>query len=228
MLRQVIMRREQETTRAARRITNGLPRLRGDHVHDGGDERARREVLARAAFHVLGVLLQQALVSVALHVGGERRPLLLVDQVHDEPAQLGRVLDFVLRLAENDAQHARPLAEFLQRMAVMNLHLVAILRQQRRPVRPFGNGRRLVERRPGLLIRHFQEEQKRQLLHVIAVGQTVIPQDVAIVPELLDEGGGIAHDFFFFRRGAGRFFNSFTALSKSKSTARGCESSSAR
>ena len=61
MLGQVIVRREQEATRAARRITNGLPRLRGDHVHHRGDERARREVLARAAFHVLGVLLQQAL-----------------------------------------------------------------------------------------------------------------------------------------------------------------------
>ena len=71
MLGQVIMRREQETTRAARRITDGLPRLRSDHVHHRGDERARREVLARPAFHVLGVLLQQALVGVALYVGGE-------------------------------------------------------------------------------------------------------------------------------------------------------------
>ena len=96
------------------------------HVHHGGDERARGEVLARAAFHVLGVLLQQPLVGVALHVGGEAGPLLLVDQVHDEAAELGRVLDFVLRLAEDDAEHARPLAEFLQRMAVMNLQIVAI------------------------------------------------------------------------------------------------------
>ena len=127
MLGQIIMRREQETARATRRITNGLPRLRRDHVHHGGDERARREILARAAFHVLGVLLQQPLVSVALHIGGEAGPLLLVNQVHDEPAQLGRVLDLVLRLAENDAEHARPLAEFLQRMAIMNFQIVAIL-----------------------------------------------------------------------------------------------------
>jgi hypothetical protein len=28
----------------------------------------------------------------------------------------------------------------------------------------------------------------------IAVGQAVIPQDVAVVPKFLDEGGGIAHD----------------------------------
>jgi hypothetical protein len=40
------------------------------------------------------------------------------------------------------------------------------------------SGRRRVERRLGLLDRHFQEQQKRQLLDVIAVGQTVITQDV--------------------------------------------------
>ena len=108
------MRREQEAARAAGRIADRLPRLGAHHVHHRGDERARREVLARAAFHVLGVLLQQALVGVALHVGGKRGPLLLVDQVDDQPAQLGRVLDLVLRLAEDDAEHARLLAEFLQ------------------------------------------------------------------------------------------------------------------
>ena len=58
-------------------VADRLPRLRGHHVHDGGDQGARGEVLARAALHVLGVLLQQPLVGVALHVGGQARPLLL-------------------------------------------------------------------------------------------------------------------------------------------------------
>ena len=71
MLGDVIMRREQESARAAGRIADGLSRLRGDHVHHRGDERARREVLSRAAFHVLGVLLQQAFVGVAFHVGAQ-------------------------------------------------------------------------------------------------------------------------------------------------------------
>jgi hypothetical protein len=56
--------------------------------------------LARTAFYVLGVLLQQAFIGIALHIGGEAGPLLLVDQVHDQPPQFGRVLDLVLRLAE--------------------------------------------------------------------------------------------------------------------------------
>ncbi len=183
----IIVRREQEAARAAGRIADRLPRLRRDHIDHRGDERTRREVLARAAFHVLGVLLQQALVGVALHVGVEARPLLLVDQVDDQPAQLGRVLDLVLRLAEDDAEHARPLAEFLQRMAVMDLQIVAVQLQQRGPAVTFRNRRRLVERRLRLLVRHFQEQQKRQLLDVVAVGQAVIAQDVAVVPEFLNE-----------------------------------------
>ena len=36
-----------------------------------------------------------------------------------------------------------------------------------------------------LLVRHFQEQQKRQLLNVIAVGKAVIPQDVAVIPKFL-------------------------------------------
>jgi len=56
----VIMCREQEAASATRWITNRqAPVLWRYRIHDGGDERARREVLARAAFHVLGVLLQQ-------------------------------------------------------------------------------------------------------------------------------------------------------------------------
>ena len=101
---------------------------------------------------------------------------------------------FFLRLAENDAEHARPLAEFLQRMAIMNFQLVAILGQQRRPILALGNGRRLVKGRTRLLIRHFEEQQKRQLLHIIAVGQTIVEENVALVPKLLDEGVGIAHE----------------------------------
>jgi hypothetical protein len=51
---------------------------------------------------------------------------------------------------------------------------------------------RLVERRLGLLIRHFQEQQKHQLLDAIAES-AVIPQPVAVVPEFLDAGGWVAH-----------------------------------
>ena len=68
---------------------------------------ARREVLPGAALHVLRVPLQQALVGVALHVGASSESTLPADQVDDEPPQLGRVLDLVLRLAEDDAPASR-------------------------------------------------------------------------------------------------------------------------
>ena len=38
------------------------------------------------------------------------------------------------------------------------------------------------------LLSHLEEQQKRQLLHIIAVGQTVIAENVAIIPKLLEIG----------------------------------------
>ena len=61
-------------------------RLRLHHLDDGPDQRTRREVLAGARLHVLGVLLEQPLVGVALDIGVEREPLLAVDQVDDRAA----------------------------------------------------------------------------------------------------------------------------------------------
>ena len=101
-----IVRDEKETAGAARRIANCFARSRLHHVDDCANERTRSEVLAGAAFHVLGVLLQEPFVSVAFYVGVERRPFFLVDQVSDQPAQLRRVLNFVLRLAKDDADQS--------------------------------------------------------------------------------------------------------------------------
>ena len=96
---------EEEAAGAAGRIGDGLARL-GPHAFDHrADQRARREVLSRAGFGVLGVLLQQAFVDVALDVGAHRHPLHLVDHV-DQAVELGRVLNLVLRLGENLAEHA--------------------------------------------------------------------------------------------------------------------------
>ena len=74
VLDDVVVRRQQKAAGAAGRVADGLAGLRGHHVHHGLDQRARGEVLAGAGLGVLGVLLQQALVGVALHVGAHRRP----------------------------------------------------------------------------------------------------------------------------------------------------------
>ena len=38
-----------------------------------------------------------------------------------------------------------------------------------------------------LLVGHLEEQQVRQLLDVVAVGEAVVAEDVAVVPELLDD-----------------------------------------
>ena len=47
--------------------------------------------------------------------------------------------------------------------------------------------RRLAPRRLRLLVRHLEEQQVGELLDVVAVGEAVVAEDVAVVPELLDD-----------------------------------------
>ena len=188
----VIPRRQQKAAGAARGIANaegvfGRARYRTHHIHQRLNERARGEVLSRAAFHVLRILLQQALIRVAFDIGIEGSPLLAVDEVRNETAQLGRVLDFVLGFAEDNADEPLPLSQFLQRMTVMRFQIVTVQFDQGFPRKAFGNGRDAIEGRFALLIRHFEEEQKGQLLDIITIRQAVIPEDVAVVPEFLDD-----------------------------------------
>ena len=184
---QVVVDRQEKSAGAAGRIADRHLRLGPHHIDHRRDQRTRRKILSRPAFHVRRVLLQQPFIGVALHVGGQRSPLFLVDQIDDQPPELRRVLNLVLRLAEDDAEHALLFAERLQQMAIMNFQLVAVLGEQAGPVEAFGNGRTFVERRLALFIGHLEKEQKRQLLDVVAVRQPVIAQDVAVVPEFLDE-----------------------------------------
>jgi len=44
-----------------------------------------------------------------------------------------------------------------------------------------------------LLVGHFEEEQISELLHIIAIRKAIVAQDVAIVPEFLDELLGVGH-----------------------------------
>ena len=190
----VVVRGEQKTARATGRVANALGRQRGDAVHHGLDQCTRREVLARAALGVLRVFLQQALIGIALYVGAQNRPGFGANQVHDYAAQLGRVLEFVLRLPKNQAQRAFFLPQLFQRVAVVVKQLVAVFGQQRGPGIGCGHDAGLVVRRLRAFIGHLQEQQVRQLLHIVAIAHAVVAQHVAVVPELLDEGvGGGVH-----------------------------------
>jgi hypothetical protein len=50
-----------------------------------------------------------------------------------------------------------------------------------------GYGAPLVVRRLCALVRHLEEQQIRELLDVVAVRHAVVAEDVAVVPELLDD-----------------------------------------
>src|ERR1017187_2066667 len=185
---------KQKAAGAGRGIDDRGSRLRAHDFDDGIDEDTRREVLAGAALGVLGVLFEQAFVDVAFHVGAESAPGFLIDEIDDQPAQVGGILDLVLSFPEDDAEDARLLAEIFERVAVVPLERQPVQFDQAGPVVIFGDGRFAFVRRAGPLVVHFEEQKIGELLDVIAIGDPVIAQQVAVVPDFVDQiGSGGRH-----------------------------------
>ena len=180
------IRCQEEAAGAASRVANGVAGLGLHHIDHRLDERAGREVLARAGFDVLGVLFQQPFVDVGLDVHIEAVPVFAVDEA-DEALELGRVLNAVLRLAEDGGDEAAPLAQFGQNLAIVAFQLVAVQVDQAGPTISVINGGWIANFAP--LVIHFEEEEVGKLLDVIAVGEAVIAQNGAVVPEALDNSG---------------------------------------
>ena len=61
---------------------------------------------------------------------------------------------------------------------VVHLELVAVEREERRPVVALGHDPLAVERRLRLLVGHLQEEQVRELLEVVAVREAVVAEEL--------------------------------------------------
>src|SRR5579864_13203 len=119
------MRRQEKSSRAARRIRDDLAGHWPHTVDQCVDERTRCEVLPRSALGIFRIPFQEALVGIALHVGGHFHPRLIADEVDDELAQLRGILNLVLGLAENEPKHPALLTELLERGAIMLLQLDA-------------------------------------------------------------------------------------------------------
>ena len=118
LLHQPFVGAHQEAAGAAGRVADGevrgLPRGSGFmHAHDGLDQHARREVLARALLAFARRLLQQALEGRALHVHVHGGPLFLVDQ-GDEPLEVDRVVEARHGLGEDVAEKPAGLAQLAQ------------------------------------------------------------------------------------------------------------------
>ena len=84
-------------------------------------------------------------------------------------------------------QRAGEAVEVGQDVAVVHLQVVAVKREQARPVESLGDEPLSVKRWLRLLVGHLQEEEVRELLDVVSVGEPVVAQDVAVAPQALDE-----------------------------------------
>ena len=71
----------------------------------------------------------------------------------------------------------------------------AVAAHQAGPAIGVGDGAGVADFAP--LVVHFEEEEVGQLLDVVAVGEAVVAQDGTVVPQALDDGGGLAHQILF-------------------------------
>ena len=53
------------------------------------------------------------------------------------------------------------------------------------------NEARLVVRRLASLVGHLEEQKVGKLLDIVAIARPVVSEDAAVIPDSLDEGGGI-------------------------------------
>ncbi len=120
---------QKETAGTTGRVGNGPQRLRAQARHHRLDQRPQREIPAGTAHGTLRVPPQQTLIEITLGVGVQADPVLRVDQLH-QPRELSRVLDLVLRLEENRAEHPLPLAQPVQQAQLLGLQRLAGPRPQ--------------------------------------------------------------------------------------------------
>ena len=112
-------------------------------------------------------------------------PVFAVDEA-DQALEFGRVLDAVLRLAKYGGYETASLAQLGQNLTIVAFQVIAVQVDQAGPTVGVRNGGRVANFAP--LVVHFEEKEVRKLLNVVAVGEAVVAQDGAVVPEALHNG----------------------------------------
>jgi hypothetical protein len=134
--RQPVVGAQKKAAGAAGRVGNGLHRL-GPHAgHHRLDQRAGVKYWPAPLLVSSAFFCSRPFVQIALGVGIQADPVLGVDHLH-QARELGRVLDLVLRLEEDRAQHAGLLPSLCSGQ-VVRLQRLARLRRQAGPVVPLG------------------------------------------------------------------------------------------
>ena len=170
---------DHEAERAAGGVVAALAGLGLYEARHDVDEDARGEVLARAGFLFAGVFLKESFVEAAeaFLLGGE--PVELVD-ARDDFLEVLRLGD-VGRGAGVDFAHAAGGlgAEAVEELFVVVLEVEAFAVFEGVPAVGGGDGVLGVG-----FLRHLEEEDVGELGDVLVVGDAVVPEDVAEVPEL--------------------------------------------
>ena len=215
------MRGQEEAAAAAAGVRHGIAGPGSQAAHHGSDQRTGREILARAALGVLGVLLQQALVDFALHVGGHGDPLLLVDHLH-HAIEYGGVADLVGGLHEDLAKDARLPAQCVEDLLVLLLQGRAGERVHVRPAAARRDAGFAVVGRAAVFVAHLQKDHVGELFQIILIGHAIVPQGIAHAPDFGDDGGGgVRHNyssFLYFSTGTGTFETIFKSSGPNPST----------
>lgn len=127
------------------------------------------------------------LVGIAFEIGARRRPILLVDQVHDQPLELGGILNSVLRLAIDGAERAGLLAQADKDAGVFDFKVGSLCVEQLLPGLLVGNDLLRVELSRCPFMTHLEEQQVGELLGLLDDADAVVSQNVAVRSELVDK-----------------------------------------
>ena len=145
---------EEKSAAAAAGIRDGLHGFGAKAAHHCPNERTGRKILSRAAFDVLGVLLEQALVYLSLDVGGHRHPSFFVDHLH-HAIENGGIVNLIGRALKNAAENAAQFTELFENRLVHGFQFRAFQGVHIRPCVSGRNAGFFVVGRLGILVRHF-------------------------------------------------------------------------
>ncbi len=152
------------------------------HVNHAVDEGADGEILARAGFHLAGILFQQAFVKIAESFLAGGIPVEFTD-VADERGERGGFLDEGAGVGVDFLHEAGAMAaevdegDFVEFQPLGGAFLFEVS-----PAVAFGD----LVLGAGFLC-HLEEQDVGELGDVLVIGDAVVLEDVAEVPEFLDD-----------------------------------------